>query len=324
MAAADEFELIARYFDLAQYRRADVIAGIGDDAAIVNVEAGDQLVTACDTLIEQVHFPAGFTAEQLACRALAVNLSDFAAMSATPRWMLLALTLPAADSRWLEGFGTALAEQARRYGIVLVGGDTTRGPLSVTLTVLGTGRAPRLLRRNAAVAGDELWVSGELGAAAAGLQLIQQSTPGFAPSAAQVSGLIEAFTHPEPRLALGSALGGVASAAIDVSDGLLADAGHIARASGVALHIQGDALPVPVALTQEGAPPEAARWIVSGGDDYELLFTAAASKHSHILDIAAQTATPCTRIGSVRAGEGVALHGERWEGIDATGYNHFD
>ena len=323
MPAGDEFELINRFFDKDQYRADDVLCGIGDDAAVLQLTAGAQLVSACDTLVEGVHFPAGFAADSLAQRALATNLSDFAAMGATPRWLLLALTLPAADQAWLERFASRLATLALAHELVLVGGDTTRGPLTVTLTVLGSAHNGQLLRRSGARAGDDLWVSGQLGAAAAGLNLLQQSAADFAPPASQARELIDAFVNPVPRLALGQRLLSLASAAIDVSDGLLADAGHIAKASGVAIQIEGDALPAPASLQGATAPTDARRWIISGGDDYELLFTAAPEQRLAIEELAAELEITCTRIGTIQPGSGVVLKGKGWDSLNASGYNHF-
>ncbi|HET6656068.1 MAG TPA: thiamine-phosphate kinase [Gammaproteobacteria bacterium] len=255
----DEFELIRRYFDRATVRRDDVELGIGDDAALVRVPDGHELAVTTDTMVESIHFPADAPAHAIGYRALATNLSDLAAMGAAPAWATLALTLPSADEAWLDAFSRGFFELAETFDVALIGGDVTRGALTVTVGMYGIVPAGQALRRNRARAGDRIVVTGTLGAAAAGLQAW--------PAGKEQRGR---YLYPQPRVAEGLALRGYASAAIDVSDGLLADLGHIIEASGVGAEVEvGE---VPLAL--EGV--EAARahnMALTGGDDYELCFT---------------------------------------------------
>ncbi len=302
--ALGEFELIARYFDDARFAvpgAAGVVLGIGDDCAILRVPVGEDLLISVDTLVSGVHFPAGFDPAHLARRALAVNLSDLAAMGARPAWFTLALTLPEVEEHWLAAFSGALAAFAQCFGVALVGGDTTRGPLSITIQVHGTVPEGSALRRDGARVGDELWVSGHPGLAALGLRHIlagSADTP-----AARV------FLQPEPRLALGAALRGVASAAIDVSDGLLADAGHIAERSGVAIVVEPSRLPLAAELVQLADHDDALSLVLGGGDDYELCFTAAPAHAAEITTIANSLGLVCTCIGRVGQGAGARAAG---------------
>lgn len=308
-----EFELIDRFFAASPCAGAGagVVLGIGDDAAILSLPPGEELLVSVDTLVAGVHFPTGLPARAIGHRALAVNLSDLAAMGARPRWFTLALTLPQADEAWLGEFAAGLAALAARAGITLVGGDTTRGPLSITVQVHGTLPAGTALRRDGARPGDEVWVSGCPGLAALGLRQLQAGGSGGAAATA--------FLDPEPRLALGESLRGLASAAIDVSDGLLADAGHIARRSGVHLQLEAAALPLAPAL-RELPREEALGLCLAGGDDYELCFTAAPGQAASIGALATRLGLPCTRIGRVEAGEGAECTG--FQPL-RRGYRHF-
>jgi len=240
-----EFELIERYFAAVGATRSDVVLGVGDDAAVLSVPAGHELVACADTLVAGRHFPDGFAAADVGWRSLAVNLSDLAAMGATPAWALLALTLPAVDEDWLEGFVAGFAALASAHAVALVGGDTTRGPLCMTVQALGTVPTGTALRRRGARVGDLLYVTGWPGDAAAGLALLQGRLSG---SGADRGALEAKFRRPEPRIAFGARLRGIASACIDVSDGLAADLGHLAAASGVGAVIRARELPLSRAL----------------------------------------------------------------------------
>ena len=247
--------------------------GIGDDAALLNMPADQQLVVATDTLVESVHFPPQASAEHIATRALCVNLSDMAAMGARPRWFTLALTLPAtmASTQWLESFSRGLAKVAEQYDIALVGGDTTAGPLTISLTLLAEVPVAQSLRRDGAKPGDTLYVTGTLGDGAAALEIINRG------DLAHSERLLTRFYQPQPQVEAGIRLRNVASACIDISDGLIADLGHICKASGVRSDIQTKLLPIHQELHQLW-PQQAVDWALSGGDDYQLCFTVPQSR----------------------------------------------
>ena len=306
---ASEFDLIHRYF---QRPAASAVLGVGDDCALLPPRPGMLLAVSTDMLVEGRHFLPGADAEKLGAKSLAVNLSDLAAMGARPLWFTLALSLPDADESWLAGFAAGIGALAARCGIALVGGDTTRGPLSITIQVHGAAAPGRALRRDGARAGDSLWVTGHPGLAALGLQRLQTGV-------AEDDPVCAAFVWPEPRLAFGRSLGGLATAAIDVSDGLLADAGHIAERSGLGIEIDATLLPLEGAL---GTIPrsEALALCLTGGDDYELCFTAPALASAAITALAAAQGLSCRRIGTVVPGAGA-----RCAGVDTTGtgYQHF-
>ncbi|GAA5524879.1 thiamine-monophosphate kinase [Microbulbifer aestuariivivens] len=316
MAATGEFDIIREYFAAAPAAEG-VVLGIGDDCALLQPPAGALLATSVDTLVAGRHFPEQADAAKVASRALRVNLSDLAAMGAEPLWFTLALTLPSADRKWLQGFSRGLLETAREYGIALVGGDTTAGPLSITIQV--TGHTTKPLRRDGARAGDSVYVSGPLGAASAALPLVlrKRKVDAELQQAAEA-----AFYWPEPQLTLCRAIAPLATAAIDISDGLLADLGHICRASGVCAEVDVDALPV-AALARELAGESARELAATGGDDYQLCFCVAEA------DVPAleQLHSGATCIGRLvdAAGEPQVMayrRGRRWS-PQQTGYQHF-
>lgn len=313
-----EFELIERYFTGRGARRGDVRLGVGDDAAVVAPAAGTELALALDTIVAGIHFPADMAPRAVGHRALAVNLSDIAAMGAEPAWALLGLTLPAADEAWVAEFARGLDELACRHGVALVGGDTTRGPLTASLTLAGTVPAGRALLRSGARAGDDVWISGTPGDAGAGLAILQGTLR--APGDAREE-LLRRFLLPEPRVALGLALQGLASACIDVSDGLAGDLGKLCAASGVGAAIDAQALPLSPALLAAAGAEGAIRFALSAGDDYELLFTAPAGARAAIGALA--TGVGCRRIGEVTAGGGVAVRGAALPRDAGHGFDHF-
>jgi len=319
--ALTETSLIERYFRAAGAQRSDVTLGIGDDAAILSVPPGSALVATTDTLVAGVHFPHGSPAASIGHRALAVNLSDLAAMGARPAWALLALTLPEAQEAWLQEFSAGLGALAQEHRVALVGGDTTRGPLCVTVQLLGLVPADAALKRGGARAGDALFVSGTPGDAAAGLALEQRRLE--APRAAGEY-LRERFLLPSPRVALGERLREYASACIDVSDGLLGDAGKLAQASGVAVEVLFEALPVSEALRATLGDEGARHLALSGGDDYELCFTVPAANITQLHAQLPPAQWGYARIGSVRAGDGahVLRDGTVME-FSHSGYQHF-
>ena len=316
-----EFALIERYFRNCGVSRADVTLGVGDDAALLAPAAGCALVAATDTLVAGVHFPADSPAASIGHRALAVNLSDLAAMGARPTWALLALTLPDAGETWLGEFSAGLCALARAHGVALVGGDTTRGPLCVTVSLLGQVPAGEALTRSGGHAGDVLFVSGTPGDAAAGLALEQRRLQ--AAEAAR-SWLRERFLLPKPRVALGERLRPYASACIDVSDGLLGDVGKLATASGVGAQLEYGELPLSQPLIEVMGDARARELALTGGDDYELCFAVPAHNVARLLAELPPERWGYTRIGVLRAAAGVEVvrDGTVME-FSHSGYEHF-
>ena len=321
-----EFDLIARIRARCA-TRPDVLLGIGDDAALLQVPANVQLVVAMDTLNAGVHFPEATSPADIGWKALAVNLSDLAAMGATPAWCTLSLSLPEADAAWIDGFLDGFLELAAAHGVALVGGDTTCGPLSVCVTAHGFVETGSALRRSGARIDDEVWASGTLGDAAGALALPKGGQVHFTAVSEPdpLSELRARLDRPTPRIALGRALRGIASACIDVSDGLLADLGHVATASGVGAQIELALLPVSAAL--QSAFDEASRRVLqaTGGDDYELCFTAPAAIRSDVERAAREAGVEVARIGRIVEGEGVVAldaGGMPWAS-PRRGYAHF-
>jgi thiamine-monophosphate kinase len=251
-----------------------VALGIGDDAALVNPSPNFQLVVATDTLVESVHFPVDASAEQIATRALCVNLSDMAAMGATPRWFTLALTLEKADAPWLAGFSRGLAQVADEFALALIGGDTTAGPLTISMTLIGEVPIGEALPRAGANVGDSIYVTGTLGDGAAALKLLTSNDErGLVDS----ERLLTRFYRPQPQIQVGLKLRGIANACIDISDGLLADLAHLCRASAVSADLKSKRLPIHPDV-EESYPQYSLDWALSGGDDYQLCFTVSQDK----------------------------------------------
>ena len=316
-----EFELIDRYFARLGARRDDVALGVGDDAALLTVPAGHELVACVDTLVDGCHFPRGSHADDVGWRALAVNLSDLAAMGARPAWATLALTMPALDEDWLEGFVAGFAALADQHGVALVGGDTTRGPLSITVQAMGTIPAGTALRRSTARPGDLIYVTGWPGDAAAGLALIEGRLQG---QGASRGALEHKFRRPEPRVAFGGRLRGIASSCIDISDGLGADLARLVAASGTGAVVRAAELPLSRALFALAGEERAREFALGGGDDYELLYTVPPAARAQLFALAASSGAPaCHCIGEVVAGRGVRVLGERGELPMPRGWDHF-
>jgi thiamine-monophosphate kinase len=320
-----EFELIERYFarsTAAGRLRPDVILGVGDDAALLRLPANTDLVAAVDTLVAGRHFPVDSAAQSIGHRALAVNLSDIAAMGATPAWATLALTMPAADAGWLEGFSAGLMQLANEYGVALVGGDTTAGPLTISIQILGYVERGSALRRSGAQAGDILAVTGTLGDAGAGLALSTGRLAAHDRAAADA--LIRRFEYPTPRVSFGSAARGIASAAMDLSDGLAGDLPKLCEASGAAAHVDVARLPLSRAM-QALVPPSAAReYALTAGDDYELLIAVPPQRFDDLTAAARQLNLTFSPIGELRPGSGVTWTCEgRPYGAARHGYDHF-
>ena len=314
-----EFSLIDRYFARPTPQ---AVLGPGDDCALLAPSPGMELAITTDMLVSGTHFLAETDPFQLGWKTLAVNLSDLAAMGAHPRWILLAGSLPKADEAWLDAFSKGLFACAGRYGVDLVGGDTTRGPLNLCVTALGEVPVGAALRRDHAEVGDDLWVSGQPGLAALGLAHLQGKIALPEPLAARC---ITALQRPLPRVELGLALrqAGLARAAIDVSDGLLADIGHIAERSGLDLEVFETQLP----HLPQGAPSALARESqLAGGDDYELAFTAAPARRVELAALAARLDLPLWRIGQAVAGSGsvrlLDVDGQA-KSLQHRGFDHF-
>ena len=324
MSAPDEFALIRQLVATQRAQRDDVVLGIGDDGAVLAPHRDAHLVAVCDTLIAGRHFPEDTDAFSIGWKSLAVNLSDLAAMGAQPQWALLALTLPHADRDWIERFGSGFGALAKMSGVDLVGGDTTRGALSITVTALGAIAPGFALRRDGARVGDHVCIAGTPGEAAFGLRAVQ----GGRRDDARFAHCIARLDRPEPQLALGQALVGVASAAIDVSDGLLADLAHIARASQVGMQLELASIPhPPIALARAlgGEDSSAIDAALAGGDDYLLAFTVAASALPEAEVRCATLGLGLCRIGVVSSDAGVrviAADGSEYR-VASTGYLHF-
>ena len=318
---ASEFDIIDRYFTHPAKR---ALLGVGDDCALIEGETGEVFAVSTDMLVEDRHFLRGADAAKLGHKALAVNLSDLAAMGAAPRYATLALSLPEADETWLAQFSRGLLGLAENFGVDLIGGDTTRGPRTISITVIGVVPPALALRRDGAKVGDEVWLSGCTGDAA--LALAHQRSEISLPAAALAHCMARLHT-PVPCVALGLALRGLASSAIDVSDGLVADLGHIAQRSGVALGLRYADLPRSRALKACADARLAQKCLLAGGDDYELAFTAAPGARSKVEQIAAELGLTLSRIGSVGAGEAgqVSVHDAAGNPVQTAskGFDHF-
>jgi len=291
--SCSEFSLIEKYFSQQSISRDDVVLGIGDDAAVMQLASNEQLVVSTDTMVEGVHFPLKTSPFDIGYKLMAVNLSDLAAMGACPRWASLALTLPNSDSEWLEQFSAGLFSLAEKYSVQLVGGDTTRGPLTLTLSLQGTVTSNQYLRRSGAQAGDAIYVSGQLGDAGLALrQLLAKEAvkPQF----------LARLNRPTPRVELGQSLLGVANASIDISDGLLADLGHLLDSSKLGAQIQLNDLPLSKAVKSTTTDED---WSLplTAGDDYELCFTVAESAIKRL----EQQHCALTRIGTIVEKQGI-------------------
>jgi thiamine-monophosphate kinase len=298
-----EFGLISRYFDRPLPPDRRLVLGIGDDCALLAPAPGMQLAVSSDMLVEGRHFFAQADPARLGHKSLAVNLSDLAAMGAAPLGFTLALALPQADADWLQAFSDGLLRLAQEHGCALVGGDTTRGPLNICITVFGEVPAGQALRRDAAQAGDDIWVSGSLGEARLALAGLRQEV---LLDSATVEACETRLCEPTPRIALGCALRGIAHAAIDISDGLTGDLGHILELSAKGAVLDADAVPAGPALERQ--PLELRRrFALAGGDDYELCFTAPQSRRDAVLAAAHSVAIPVTRVGRVTAEPGLRL-----------------
>jgi len=339
----NEFELINNYFksnaSLASSSASDVLLGIGDDAAIVRL-GERRLVVATDTLNSAVHFPVEAKPEQIATRVVAVNLSDFAAMGAIPHWATLSLSMPNTDEQWLAAFSHTLLKSLLAYDVQLIGGDTTQGPLSISLTVMGESKKDNLLVRSGACVGDDIWLSAYTGLGKAGLDKVLSGN-GLPKNKLkklteqEASFLVDQFYQPVPRLQLGQRLLGIANAAIDISDGLLAEAEHLATQSQCVLTLNQPSIPVHPILSTLYNQDQQWQAILCGGDDYELLFTASVDQRKALNDLSKEMCIPLARIGQVdkadnQQGDKVILLDQLGRSIEINeksyqkGYLHFN
>lgn len=314
----EEFQLIKRYF-MPDNESNDVLLGIGDDAAVIN--SCGPLAVATDTLVSGIHFPVQMPPDAIGYRSLAVNLSDFGAMGAEPRWCTLALTIPDPQESWLEAFAAGLLELAQLHGVSLVGGDLTRGPLTVTVHLLGPVSWEHVLTRGGGKVGDDVYVTGFLGDSAAGLELFSKGVGDTGPHHAA---LTTRFLKPVPRVAEGRVLGPLASAAIDISDGLVADLGHICEASGCGAVIDVARIPFSPALLALFPTEAACAYALGGGDDYELCFTVSPAQAKAVERAMDAVGSSVRTIGRLVSGEGVTCQrdGEAFSPA-SSGYVHF-
>ena len=320
--AADEFGLIAQYFSACGTAGADTLLGVGDDCALLTPPAGELLAVTTDTLLAAVHFPLDSPPRLIAQRALAVNLSDMAAMGATPRWFQLALTMPNAKQDWLAEFSAGLNAMACQFNCALVGGDTTRGPLTISITLMGTVPSGQALKRSGAKPGDTIYATGNLGDGAGALAVLEGRLSTYVEDAAYLK---ERFWRPQARVAEGLAIRSFASAAIDISDGLIADLGHIAKASQVGAVVSVDKLPLSQALCRAANPERRLNWALCGGDDYELCFTVPADKVAQCQRLIDEGGLAATPIGQIIDGQDVRCVDKQDAPfvISGSGYQHF-
>jgi thiamine-monophosphate kinase len=319
-----EFDVISRFFvrDHKARTQSGVILGIGDDAALLDLPQGADLVAAVDTIVAGRHFPEDADARSIGHRALAVNLSDLAAMGATPLWATLALTMPSVDPDWLARFAAGFLDLADAHAVALVGGDTTRGPLTVSVQILGSVAHGTALRRGGAQAGDLLAVSGTLGDAAAGLAFTK--TPPPSAGRHDVDELIRRFDYAQPRVALGVSARGIATAAMDLSDGLVGDLPKLAQASGLAARVSVERLPLSAAMRAAVSAEQSLDWALAGGDDYELLLAVPAKRFAEVKAAADRLNLLLTAIGELSAGAGVTWSRNGKEFVPGvSGFDHF-
>ncbi len=315
---ASEFDLIAQYFTRPT-PKADL--GVGDDAALLRVTPNHQLVISVDASVVGTHFYADCPPEWIGWKSLAVNVSDMAAMGAIPKWMTLAIALPERNPKWLAGFARGFFDCATQFDIDLIGGDTTRGSLNITVQIMGEVPTGQALLRSGAQVGDDIWVTGQLGSAALGLAHLQNKR--VLPDAV-LDDCLSALHRPQPRLAVGLGLRGMAHSCIDISDGLLADLGHILKASGVGAEIVLEDIPCLPWLAQSLQDPATQQAILSGGDDYELCFTASSQQRSKIVALGQQCDLPFTQIGRIIAGAGVQVQYQNQPlSVTRKGFDHF-
>lgn len=317
-----EFSLIEKYFYQRTIKRKDVTLGIGDDCALLNIPEGQQLAVTVDTLVQDIHFLSSATAEDLAWKAISVNLSDLAAMGAEPAWLTLAITLPETNENWLQAFSNSFFECADYYGLQLIGGDTTRGPLTITIQAMGFVPPLTALQRSGAKPGDIIFVTGNIGDAGLGLAICSgKHQPKSSTNGKQLQAR---FNRPVPRVAAGIAIRQIASAAIDLSDGLAGDLPHLLKESSVGAIIHLDKLPLSQALLAEVSFEQAVQYALSAGDDYELCFTVAEENLDKLENAFKSTNCSYTEVGRITGGTEFNYHQAGSKvALKLDGYTHF-
>lgn len=316
----NEFSLIDQFFNFPYPTREDIVFGIGDDAACVRVPAGQDLLISTDTLVEDVHFLSSWDAYDIAYKAVMVNISDMAAMAATPTWICLALTIPEQNLSWLQQYSQGIRDALNEYKLVLIGGDMTKGPLSMTISIYGIVPLNKAIRRKGAKPGDKIFVSGELGGACLALQFLKKPPN----NQLDFSKAMKKLLHPQPRVDLGPILQATASSCIDISDGLSADLNHICEQSGVGAYLEADKIPV-FSLAEEYMNHNARTLALTGGDDYELCFTIPPEKEEQFLTMIAQNGISCFEIGVIEKSKGLRIKQTNGalEVLKPQGYLHF-
>jgi len=317
-----EFDIIKTYFSSIGNTKDWLITGVGDDAAILKPIPNQQQLIAIDTLNTGIHFLPETSAIDIGYKSLAVNISDIAAMAGQPLWFTLSISLPEVDHDWLKGFADGLTDIANQFGLNLIGGDTTRGPLSITIQIAGVVPEGKALTRSGAQLNDDIYVTGYLGDAAAGLKLLQQNKKIYSQVERQ---LLNRLHRPTPRVNIGLSLRGVATSCIDISDGLAADLGHILESSHLGAELEREHLPFSGSLQQSGFALERQyEFAIYGGDDYELCFTAPQSMRDILDDISKQTSCQISRIGRIIHDRGLFLVDKtEKKTISKTGFDHF-
>ena len=315
-----EFNLIKEYFTRPS-KNADL--GVGDDAALVSASPGHQLAISTDMSVAGTHFFNDCPPYFIGWKSLAVNISDMAAMGASPKWATLAIAIPDTDKAWLSEFSRGFFACADAFDVSLIGGDTTRGPLNISVQIMGEVPNGQALRRDGAKLGDEIWVSGSLGAAALAVHKIQKNTLDAKKPSDQ--SLVEKLQHPQPRINLGLALRGIAHSAIDLSDGLIADLSHILESSQLGATIDWSKIPHFDSAPEDLSVKTIQTFALTGGDDYELCFTAPSNRHSDIINIGKSLGIPLSQVGTIKANEGLIVLDDKNNpiSIKGTGYDHF-
>ncbi len=318
-SSIDEFHIIENYFKQKSRVRSDVIMGIGDDAALLKVNKDQLLVFSMDTLVEGVHFSPKINADDIGFKSLAVSLSDLAAMGAEPAWLTLALTMPSIDITWIDKFSEGLFFLANQFNMQLIGGDTTQGPLSITIQAHGFVPSHQALYRHGAKPGDKIYVSGTLGDAGLGLKVVSKKI--ILPKKAREHAL-RGLNRPVPQVKLGMLLRGSASSAIDISDGFLADLSHILKAAQVGAEIWVSQIPLSSELKKHCPPKEAIKLALTAGDDYELCFTVPPQEESYLLDKLKKEKMTCYCVGEIKENLDLHLLGYS-DRLSEYGFRHF-